>query len=265
MKQFLCRSAQQIKHLPSWLGPLGTVWLAIFFAMPLTAQEVRQPIFRQGVVARSISIRVTAGQPRYVVASRILEEGDSFSIPLEPPAEIVDYFERIATQQIDDIDRVCRLDKRQKAKLMLAAMGDMSRIARESREVQEMHSGILRRDPDTAFDDVALVNVHLQNGVLRDGSMFLMVLKSLLTPKQTEQLAQAKFTELSEPWPVELSNVERDQLWQLVLTTNDRVAEPPILWIPNECRSLVAKLSSTELAGFLNASQIDALNRWCRR
>ncbi|MEO8272275.1 MAG: hypothetical protein ABI557_21380 [Aureliella sp.] len=264
MKQSPCPSAQRIEHLPSWLGQLAAVVLIVACAALSPGQEVRQPIFRQGMIARSISIRVTAGQPRYVVASRALEEGETFSVPLEPPAEIVDYFQRTATQQIEDIDRICQLDKRQKAKLNLAALGDMSRIARESREVREMHSGVVRRDPDTACDDVALVNVHLQNGVLRDGSMFLMVLKSLLTPKQTEQLAQAKFSELSEPWPVELSNAERDQLWQLVLKANDRVADPPILWIPNECRSLVAKLPSAELAGFLNATQIDALQRWSK-
>ncbi|MEZ6076319.1 MAG: hypothetical protein R3C56_11855 [Pirellulaceae bacterium] len=86
--------------------------------------------------------------------------------------------------------------------------------------------------------------------MLRDGSMFLMVSKSLLTPEQTEQLAQANFGKLTLPWPVELSDVQRSQLWRLVMATNDRHTEPPILWEPNDCRLLVAQLPSSELAGF---------------
>ncbi|MCA9160342.1 MAG: hypothetical protein KDA72_18545, partial [Planctomycetales bacterium] len=222
MKQLSRRSAQQTAQLPRWFGQLGAVLLAITLTIPLTAQEVWHPVkFRPGDVVRSISIRVTTGQPRFVVASRVVEEGDTLSIPLEPPPEIVDYYERTATQQIEDIDRVCRLGERQKAKLKLAALGDMSRIARESREVREKHSGIAirnQRDANSAFDDVALVNVHLNEGVLREGSMFLMVLKSLLTPGQTEQLAQANFGKLTEPWPVELSDVQRSQLWRLATT-----------------------------------------------
>ncbi|MCC7338668.1 MAG: hypothetical protein IT422_26535 [Pirellulaceae bacterium] len=267
--QLSCRAVQPSEYLPRRPCRLGAILAAIIFAMPLTAQEVLHPVkLRPGEVVRSISIRVTTGQPRFVVASRVVEEGESLSVPLEPPAEIVDYYERTATQQIEDIDRVCRLDERQKAKLKLAALGDMSRIARESREVREKHSGIAirnLRDAKSAFDDVALVNVHLNEGVLRDGSMFLMVLKSLLTPEQTEQLAQANFGKLTLPWPVELSDVQRSQLWRLVMATNDRHTEPPILWEPNDCRLLVAQLPSSELAGFLNESQIDALQRWCRR
>ncbi len=256
---------QSIAQLPSCIGQLVAVLWAIICVIPLVGQEARQPArFHQDVVVRSISLRVTAGQPRFVVAARLLEEGEIYSVPLEPPLEIVDYFERTATQEIDDIDRVCRLDERQKAKLRLAAMGDMSRIARESREVREMHSGIAIREGKSAYDDVAQVNVHLSEGVLREGSMFLRVLKSQLSSEQSEQLAKANFAKLTEPWPVELSVAERNELWQLVLSKNDRAEEPLILWVPNECRALVARLPSAELADFLDDSQIAAIDGWCK-
>lgn len=276
MKPFLSRLSTLLK-LAAKSPPsikraaIGGYVLAIALAIPLLGQEtgpaVRVPV--PGELVRSISIRVTAGQPRFVVASRIAEERiveDAFSFSLQPPAEIVDYFERAAAEQIAKIDRVCRLDERQVAKLKLAAMGDMSRIARESREVQLMYSGIAVRDVRdgrSAQDDVARVNLHLVQGVLREGSMFLMVLRSVLTFEQNEQLSRAQFAELTERWPVELSDGQWRQLWR-VACTNSPTTAPPLMWNEKECRSMVAKLPISDLASFLEVSQVEELLSCCK-
>lgn len=206
---------------------------AIIFAMPLTAKEVLHPVkLRPGEVVRSIPIRVTTGQPRFVVASRVVEEGESLSVPLEPPAE-----------DRQSLPASCNAaDRGYRPRFVLARRATESQIDNWLRRRHEPHCTRVGRssrkalgyrddlrDAKSAFDDVALVNVHLNEGVLRDGSMFLMVLV-LLTPEQTEQLAQANFGKLTLPWPVELSDVQRSQLWRLVMATNDRHTEPPRLW-----------------------------------
>lgn len=268
-------------RLPSWLGLLGMGCLWCACAAVALGQERQRParLPIPGEVVRSISIRVTAGQPRFVVAARVVEEADevglqkesaevhSTSVPFESPPEIVDYFKRTAQQQIADIDRICELSEQQKAKLELAAMGDMSRLVRESREVREKYSGRPLHNQHhnmAVFEDVAVINRRLSEGVLRDGSMFLMVLKSLLAPTQVSQLAQAKFGELTIAWPMLLPDDQLHQLWQLVLRTHDGDS-PPLLWAPKQCRTLVSKLPRQELVNLLGESKADTLLRWCER
>ena len=267
--------------LPSGLRPLRIAWLWIACVAVSTGQEPQQPIrlIKPGEVVVSISIRVTANQPRFVVAARIVEEAvdeagqkvdaavNNSSAALEPPPEIVTYFTRTSQQHIAQIDRVCELSQQQKSKLELAAMGDMSRLVRESREMREEHAGKVLRHQHrnlAAFEDVALINTHLSEGVLRDGSMFLMVLRSQLTPEQRSHLAEAKFVELTSAWPFELSDDQRQQLWRLALRIHEHEA-PPLLWSIKHCRALVAELPHQELINILGVAKADTLHRGHRR
>lgn len=231
-------------------------------------QRARVPV--PGEVVRSIAIRVTAGQPRLVVAARVVEESvhsedaeeSNSSTSAESPPEIVDYFKRNAQQHLADIDCLCELSQRQKDKLELAAMGDMSRLVRELREVRRKYSGTALHNQHrnlTVLNDVAVINTHLGEGVLRNDSMFLMVLKSLLTSTQWSQLAAAKFAQLTSTWPIELSDDQRQQLWQLVLHSRE---SPPLLWFPKHCRALIAELSQPELVSLVGESKANTLRRW---
>ena len=264
---------------------MAWLWLACVAVAP--GQEPQQPntlkqqprVPQPGEVVRSISIRVTDGQPRFVVAARVVEEaderephaqladGDNALVSLEASPEIVDYFKRTAQQRIAEIDRLCELSEQQKTKLELAAMGDMSRLVRESRGVRHKYSGVALHNEHRAlavFEDVAEINTHLSQGVLREGSMFLMVLKSLLSPAQLSQLASAKFAELTTAWPIEMSADQRQQLWHLMLRTHARDARPLLLWFPKPCRPLVAQLPRPELVVILGESSADTLVDWCR-
>ena len=272
------------RRLPSGLRLLGIGWVWIACAFVVSGRDPQQQAPQQrapqqqarvpvpGEVVRSISIRVTAGQPRFVVAARVVEveeavhspeAGDSSSSrAFESPPEIVDYFKRNAQQHMADVDRLCELSQRQKDKLELAAMGDMSRLVRELREVRLKYSGTALHNQHrnlTVLNDVAVINTHLGEGVLRNDSMFLMVLKSLLTPTQWAQLAAAKFAQLTSTWPIELSDDQRQQLWQLVLHSRE---SPPLLWFPKHCRALIAELPQPELVSLVGESKANTLRRW---
>lgn len=306
MKQFPCRSAQQTEHLPIWLGamrkisgarfrlvvqrsqasslrhrrnpranlrtilrPLAAVLLAIFFVMPLTAQEVRQPlrVLAAREVRPSISLRGEASQLQFVPTFRVVEDGDLPNVPLEPSPKIVRYFEAAAKQQIAEIDRACQLDERQKAKLKLAAMGDMSRFARETRETQEKYIGFtaLKQPPQGEFaEDIRQLNTHLSEGVLREGAMFLMVLKSQLTPDQSQRLAREGFDIMckNQAWAEDLSDEAREQLWALMQSQNEQCDEQPVLWTLDHCQKLVKELPDDDLAELLDSSQLVVVRIW---
>lgn len=249
---------------------IGCLWAA---CASLTAGQEFQPRAPvPGEVVRVISIRVTDGQPRFVIAARVVEEtvhsqaaeDSGSSTSFESPPEIVDYFKRTAQQRVADIDSMCELSQRQKDKLELAAMGDMSRLVRELREVRQKYSGTALHNQHrnlTVLNEVAVINTHLSEGVLRHDSMFLMVLKSLLTPTQWSQLAAAKFAALTTTWPIELSDDQRQQLWRMVLRSHE-ASPPPLLWFPKHCRALIAELPHQDLVGVLGESKANALRRW---
>lgn len=288
-------------RLPLWLSLLGLGWWWLVCLAVAPGQEPHRPephrtephrtephrtepqrtgrVPMPGEVVRSISIRVTDGQPRFVVAARVVEEVDehgphdahhehaSYLVPLEPPPEIVEYFKRTAQETIAEIDRQCGLSEQQKAKLELAAMGDMSRLVRESRDMRQQYSGVALHNQHrnlTVLKDVAQINTRLSEGVLRDGSMFLRVLRSLLTAGQLSQLAEARFFEQSTAWPIELSDDQRLQLWRLVQRTHAPHA-PPLLWSSKHCRTLLAELPRRELVSFLGEAKAETLAGWCRR
>lgn len=270
MKQSTCRSAQQIEHLPSWVGQLGTILLAISCAIPLAGQEQRQPVrlLAAGEVRISISLRGEASELRIVLANRVVEDGDLPNVPWEPSPKIVHYFELAAEEQIADIDHACQLDERQKSKLKLAAMGDMSRFAREMRQTQEKSSRSSLRNQRDMLDfveDIKQLNLHLSQGVMREGSMFLRVLKSQLTPEQSQRLAREGFDRICKSWSVLMSEEEREQLWTLMQRQNEQVDEQPVFWTPDHFRGLIDELTSEDLVGFLDIDQIEAMRGWCRR
>lgn len=267
-------AASRRQTLPSRQCLLGIAWLWLALAAAVSGQEPQQQarIPVPGEVVRTISIRVTDGQPRFVIAARVVEEtvpsegvkDSSSSIAFESPPEIVEYFKRTAQQYVADIDCLCKLSQRQKDKLELAAMGDMSRLVRELREVRQKYSGTALHNQHrslTVLNDVAVINTHLGEGVLRSDSMFLMVLKSLLTPTQWSQLAATKFAELTSQWPIELADDQRQQLWQLVLRSRGHTP-PPLLWFPKHCHALIAELPRQELISLLGESQANTLRLW---
>lgn len=257
---------------------MGWVWIASVAVAAGQEPQLPKRLPAAGEVVVSVSIRVTDGRPRFVVAGRVVEEAveaggaekvaaSYLSVPRESPPEIVEYFKANARQHIADIERVCGLTEQQQAKLELAAMGDMSQLVRESRQVREKHAGMPLRNQHhnlAAFEDVATVNTHLSQGVLRNDSMFLRVLKSLLTPTQMSQLAEAKFVELTTDWTIELTDEQQLQLWRLVLRHN-APKPPPLLWSTKHCRAVVAELPRQELVSLLGESKVDILRGWYPR
>lgn len=252
--------------------PLRLWWLVVCVGglgwSHLASPALSQPAKRLAVgdVQLSIALRVKKGVPRFVPAGRIVEDGDQPTLPLQPPPEIVEYFSQTADRQIAEIDHVCPLDERLKAKLKLAAMGDMSRLAREARELQAKYSSVSFRNQGevlAAAGELGMINLHLREAILRDGSMFLMVLKGMLSDQQLETVRRARFLDQLAEWQLNLSDSQSEQLWQRICQKNVREVEDRVMWNEQQCQKLLNSISHDELVTFLERVQIEHLRQWC--
>ncbi len=216
------------------------------------------------VVRLSLSARFTAaGKPRFVMGFRAVEEGEPVIIPFEAPGEFIKYFASGAELEINRLDALYQLDERQKSKLKFAAMGDMSRLVRELRELQQASAEISARDQTQMVNIItalAHLNRSLSEGVLREGSMFQMVLANVLSPDPTSANVLSKFSEQLEQWQLGLNHDQRKRLERLLLVQSQRLAEPDIPWEPSQTLALLASLDRSELENFLDPAQLKSID-----
>ncbi len=218
-----------------------------------------------GQVRLSISVRSRiAEEPRFVIAFRVAEHEDELPTDFETPEEIVRYFTLNAEQEINDIDRLCPLSDKLRSKLKLAAMGDMSRLTRELRELKGKyaHSFVPNQvDMAAVSNELVEINANLVQNVRRNGSMFSMVLTNVLSPEQSSALVAAQFNQQFDHWGLKLSAEQRGQLLELMVTQSGRLVDPILLWDTPHCVALVHSLDHGQLETFLEPPQLEAIDR----
>lgn len=246
----------------------GGLVLDSMWAMSTLGQERAQIAARPrgGGVRLSIAVRRSASQqPRYVVAYRVVEEGES-APPLarETPAEIVEYYQSEAQSAIAQLDALCPLDDALRAKLTLAAMGDMSHLTREAREVQSRFAGVSPGDQAELLAvsaELNRLNDRLRAGLLQPESMFLRVLASSLSAQQRDALLRAQFSRQLDEWSLKLDAGQRERLLELMLEASQEVVEPLMWWEPAACAALVPRIDRRELIKILEPFQLQRLQR----
>lgn len=243
----------------------------------------RRPPLRAAAVGDirvTLSVRLSASKvPRFVMANRTIEEPESAPPVFAVSAEVEQYFAAAAQAAIDDINRLIRLDDKQQAKLKLAAMGDLSRVNREARDVYDKFAALSPRDQAeilVVLEELALLNASVKEGVFRSESMFSRVLASSLSRTQSEQLIQAQFeTHLSGHFVVppllphlarhadarslKLTHRQRQQLAKIMLAYSQRLVEPILWWEPRQVTALIKSIEPKEVAEFLEPAQLQAI------
>ncbi|HTI52537.1 MAG TPA: hypothetical protein VL475_16350 [Planctomycetaceae bacterium] len=95
-------------------------------------------------------------------------------------------------KKIDAIDRVCQLTEVQKEKLELAGRGDCHRFFERADELRQRFEQV-RKDPDQVLAlsrEVQPLRSLLETGPFGEGSLFAKLLKTNLTPGQSEKYQQ---------------------------------------------------------------------------
>jgi hypothetical protein len=218
-------------------------------------------------VQLSLSVRVNAaGQPRFVMAFRRADEGDKSALESNVPQQIVEHFERSADQVIQWLERMSTLDAPLKAKLRFAALGDMSRLLNEVREVQHKYAGNPlgnQAELVALSNKLSELNEVLSEGVDRQGSLFHRVLVSNLSTAQLQDISSQQFGEQLDRWGLKFTPEQHSRIVEQMVNRSKRQTEPKIRWTAAECAALLHSLDRAELESIVDAAQlktIDLLN-----
>ncbi len=250
--------------------------------LELAAPRMRAMVFRRelvvgaapvnparGGVVVSLSVRMGSRVPRFVLASRRTDDGtpgetnetDSYQVP----PQITDYFNAQAARQIETLDRACTLSEGQKAKLSLAAKGDLNRIAREARLWHEKFGGKSALNAEGGREAAEMLdnlNVALAEGISRDKSFFGMVLQNSLSKAQAEIYALEQFRAQIALWKLKpMSSEQADKLVGLMLEKHQANAHAPLICAPDYCASLVNSLRIEQLDKELDKQILESIGR----
>jgi hypothetical protein len=215
----------------------------------------------------SLSVRFgTNGQPRFVMAFSSDEEIGRDSEP-KAPQKLIDHFEESADQIIQLIEQTCKLEDRLKTKLRFAALGDMSRLLNELRELQEKYADqpLGKQEQIVAvMNELSVLNRLLSKGVDRQDSLFNRVLIGNLTAAQLQAVVRLQFGEHLDRWGFDIPQEHRARIIEVMLDQSQQHLATKVRWTSAECASLLQSASRDELETLLTASQLKSLDLFAR-
>jgi hypothetical protein len=183
--------------------------------------------------------------------------------------------ENAAAQRISLVKSKCQLDEVQLDKIELAANGDIARFFREVNSLRDEFKGMQpnRDNMNEVAKRVAPVQQTWNRGMATSQSLFVGVLKSVLTPEQRSRVSEERDSQLQERRRFQLMNfiknvektipfsaMQREQLMNsvggfMLSSANNSLNESYLAYVA------ATKIEPETLSEFLDSPQIEAFKK----